>query len=190
MKKNNAAAIFLALFVGILLQGCGGSGTPTQEPVTPAAEPAPATEPMAKAETPEPAPTAEAAPEATFVIKPGPDANEEIQEALIEAEPGDVILLEEGTFDLKLGLSLDADGVTVRGRGMDNSILSFTGQVAGSEGLHITSDDVVLEDFAVEDTKGNAIKSHSADNIVYRRVRAEWTGGPKPENGAYGACTR
>ena len=102
------------------------------------------------------------------------------------AEPGDVILLEEGVFKLELGLSLDVDNVTLRGRGMEKSILDFKGQVAGAEGLHVTSDNVLLEDFAVIDTKGNGIKSHSANNIIYRRIRAEWTAGPKTENGAYG----
>ena len=145
---------------------------------------------MEKAEAPapaaEPTPEAAPAPEAAFVINPGPEANEEIQIALIEAEAGDVIQLEEGTFDIALGLSLDVENVTLRGRGMDKTILNFTGQVSGSEGLHVTSDDVTLEDFAIVDTKGNAFKSHSTDNIIYRRLKAEWTGGPKPENGAYG----
>ncbi len=39
---------------------------------------------------------------------------------------------------------------------------------------------------AIEDTKGNGLKSLKANNIVLRRVRAEWTGGPKATNGAYG----
>jgi parallel beta-helix repeat protein len=123
---------------------------------------------------------------AAYVIAPGSEAQTELQEALIMAEPGDVVQLEEGTFDLELGLSLDVDNVTLRGRGMDKTVLDFKGQVAGAEGLHVTSDNVLLEDFAIVDTKGNGVKSHSANNIIYRRVRAEWTGGPKPENGAYG----
>jgi len=43
-----------------------------------------------------------------------------------------------------------------------------------------------LRDFAVENTRGDGIKSKGADNIVYARVRVEWTGGPKETNGAYG----
>jgi len=85
-----------------------------------------------------------------------------------------------------MGLSLDVDGVTVRGEGMDKTILNFKNQQAGSEGLYVTSDHVTLEDFAIEDTKGNCHKSNGADYHVIRRVRAEWTAGPKTENGAYG----
>ncbi|MDL2353458.1 MAG: parallel beta-helix domain-containing protein, partial [Pseudomonadota bacterium] len=52
--------------------------------------------------------------------------------------------------------------------------------------LLVTSDDVTLRDFAVENTHGDGIKSKGADNIVYYRVRVTWTGGPKETNGAYG----
>lgn len=119
-------------------------------------------------------------------IAPGPDVQMELQEALILAEPGQVIELAAGRYELTMGLSLAVDGVTVRGAGMDETVLSFTEQDAGSEGLLITSDDVTLEDFAVEDTRGDAIKANGSKRITFRRVRTEWTGGPSPDNGPYG----
>ncbi len=109
-----------------------------------------------------------------------------LQEALILAQPGDVIELGEGRFALTDGLSLDVDGVTVRGAGMDRTILDFTGQQGAGEGLLVTSDKVTLRDFAVENPKGDGIKSKGADGIVYSGIRVEWTGGPKATNGAYG----
>ena len=109
-----------------------------------------------------------------------------LQEALILAAPGDVIELGEGRFTLTDGLSLDADGVTLRGQGMDKTILDFTGQEGSGEGLLVTSDNVTLRDFAVENPKGDGIKSKGADMIVYSGIRVEWTGGPKETNGAYG----
>jgi parallel beta-helix repeat protein len=119
-------------------------------------------------------------------VDAGPGAQERLQEALILAQPGDVVRLGEGKFDLTDGLSLDVAGVTVKGAGPDKSVLSFAGQLAAGEGLLVTSDNVVLRDFAVEDSKGDAIKSKGADNIVYHNLRVEWTGGPKETNGAYG----
>ncbi|MBI1403583.1 MAG: hypothetical protein GC147_10250 [Porphyrobacter sp.] len=119
-------------------------------------------------------------------IEPGEDAQARLQEALILAEPGDVIELGEGRFTLTDGLSLDVDGVTLRGAGMEASILDFTDQQGAGEGLLVTSDNVTLRDFAVENPKGDGIKSKGADNIVYAGVRVEWTGGPKETNGAYG----
>ena len=91
-----------------------------------------------------------------------------------------------GTHQLDRGLSLTVDDVTIRGEGMANSVLSFKGQIAGAEGLLITGDNVVLENFAVEDAKGDAIKISDTDGVTIRGVRVEWTGEPKTENGAYG----
>jgi parallel beta-helix repeat protein len=122
----------------------------------------------------------------TVTVPPGADAQEKLQGALIEAAPGDTIQLVAGRYELTDGLSLDVAKVTVRGAGPDKSILSFKGQMGAGEGLLVTSDDVVLRDFAVEDSKGDGIKSKGADRIVYRNVRVEWTGDPKETNGAYG----
>ncbi len=123
---------------------------------------------------------------ASAVIMPGPNAQEEVQEALILAEKGSVVELGAGKFDFKSSLSLDVDDVTIKGAGIDKTILSFKGQDAGSEGLIVTSSGVTLRDFAVEDTIGDAIKVKGAKSISILKVRTEWTGGPKETNGAYG----
>ncbi|MFU7527838.1 parallel beta-helix domain-containing protein [Qipengyuania sp. ASV99] len=119
-------------------------------------------------------------------ITPGEGAQERLQEALILAEPGDEIVLEAGRYALTDGLSLDVDGVTVRGSGMDGTVLDFTAQAGSGEGLLVTGDDVTLRDFALENPKGDGIKSKGADNIVYYRIRVTWTNGPDAGNGAYG----
>lgn len=122
----------------------------------------------------------------TIEVSAGPDAQERLQTALIDAKPGDTVRLGAGRFVLTDGLSLDVARVTLRGAGPDATILDFKGQKAAGEGLLVTSDDVVLRDFAVEDARGDAIKSKGADRIVYYNLRVEWTGGPKETNGAYG----
>ncbi len=119
-------------------------------------------------------------------IHPGENSQEEIQEALILAEDGDIIELASGTFVIKSTLSLDVDNVTLRGAGIDKTILSFATQDAGSEGISVTSNGVTLRDFALEDAVGDAIKTKGCKGISFINVRAEWTGGPKSTNGAYG----
>ena len=114
------------------------------------------------------------------------DAYTAIQQALIMAEPGAVIELGPGRYELSDGLSLNVDDVTIKGAGMDKTILSFRGQETGAEGLLVESSGVTLMDFAVEDAKGDAIKVIGADGITFLRVRAEWTNGPDALNGAYG----
>lgn len=123
---------------------------------------------------------------ATHTIAPGADAADKLQEALIEAQPGDQIVLAAGRYTITDGLSLDVAGVTLRGAGPALTILDFTGQQGSGEGLLVTSDNVTLRDFAIENPKGDGIKSKGADNIIYHRVRVTWTNGPSPDNGAYG----
>jgi parallel beta-helix repeat protein len=121
-----------------------------------------------------------------ITVEAGPNAQERLQTALLDAKPGDVVRIGAGRFELTDGLSLDVNRITIRGAGPDRTVLSFKGQLGAGEGLLVTSDDVVLRDFAVEDSKGDGIKSKGADRIVYKNVRVEWTGGPKATNGAYG----
>ncbi|MCA6299328.1 MAG: right-handed parallel beta-helix repeat-containing protein [Phenylobacterium sp.] len=123
---------------------------------------------------------------ATLVVTPGPDAQERLQTALLDAKPGDTVQIAAGRYDLTDGLSLDVDGVTVAGAGPDATVLSFKGQKGAGEGLLITSDRVTVKDLAVEDTRGDGIKSKGADDIRYLNLRVEWSGGPKEANGAYG----
>jgi len=111
---------------------------------------------------------------------------DELRLALETAKPGDVIVVPEGVHAFTRGLTLNTDGVTLQGAGMDKSILSFAGQIAGAEGLLVNASDFTIEDLAIEDTAGDALKINEGSNIVIRRVRTEWTRGPHTENGAYG----
>jgi parallel beta-helix repeat protein len=129
---------------------------------------------------------ASAAQARTIAVGPGPDAQERIQTALLDAKPGDTVQFAAGRYELTDGLSLDVNNVTVKGAGPDATVLSFKGQKGAGEGLLITSDQVTVRDFAVEDSRGDGIKSKGADEISFLNVRVEWTGGPKETNGAYG----
>ena len=123
--------------------------------------------------------------------KPEPDAapsdfQKQLQTQLITASPGDVITIPAGVHSIDRGLSLNVSGVTIRGEGMDKSILSFRSQVQGAEGLLVNASDFTIEDLAIEDTAGDGLKVNEGRNIVIRRVRTEWTNGPDEKNGAYG----
>jgi parallel beta-helix repeat protein len=117
---------------------------------------------------------------------PAEDFTVTLRAALENAAPGDIIDVPEGTFEFKRSLVLNTDGVTIRGQGMDKSVLSFKGQIAGAEGLSVNASDFVIEDLAIEDTVGDALKVNEGENIVIRRIRTEWTNGPDVNNGAYG----
>jgi parallel beta-helix repeat protein len=133
-----------------------------------------------------PSPIPEAPVPRVIVIRPGPNVQEEAQRALIEAQPGDVIEFAEGTHEFTQGLSLAVEGVTVRGRGMDKTTLSFKNQAVGSAGLLVTRGRFRLEDLSLDDAKGDAVKIQDADGVALRRVRAQWSGEAKETNGPYG----
>ena len=112
----------------------------------------------------------------------------EFQTNLILAEAGDTIIIPEGNFKLKGTLSLDGkENIVISGKGINASILSFKEQEDGAEGLRIINcNNIKLENFTIQDTKGDGIKIQETDGISMVNVKAEWTDGPKPENGAYG----
>jgi parallel beta-helix repeat protein len=109
-----------------------------------------------------------------------------LQEQLLDAKPGSVIEIPAGHYSLKRGLSLRTDGVTIRGAGMDKTVLSFKGQIVGPEGLLVNANDFTIENLAIEDTKGDALKINQGKNITIHGVRIEWTNGAQTTNGAYG----
>lgn len=111
---------------------------------------------------------------------------EQFRSALETAQPGDVIEVPEGTFSFDRSLVMNTHGVTIRGQGLDKTVLSFKGQLAGAEGLSVSASDFTIEDLAIEDTVGDALKVNEGSNIIIRRVRTEWTNGPDVKNGAYG----
>lgn len=110
------------------------------------------------------------------------------QTQFIEVEDGSVIEFPAGMFHLDASLWLDGKkNVTIKGAGMDKTILSFKGQLSGAEGIKITNaSNITLQDVTVQDTKGDAVKTQLVDGITFKNVKTEWTGKPKKENGSYG----
>ncbi len=120
------------------------------------------------------------------VIEPGPHFEKELQTALIQARPGDVIQLPSGRFQMTGTLSVTVPGVTIRGAGMDKTVLSYVHQSTGSAGVLATGNNFALEGLTIEDTKGDGVKINGADGVTIRGVKAEWTAGPDEKNGSYG----
>ncbi len=114
------------------------------------------------------------------------DFQKSLQEQLIAAKPGNVIDLPEGKFHFDQTLSLMVDNVTIRGKGMDKTILSFSGQQGSGQGLLVKANGFTIEDVGIEDTAGDALTVQGGANTIIRRVRTEWMRGPNEGNGPYG----
>lgn len=115
----------------------------------------------------------------------------EMEAALVEqfilAKDSSTIELPEGHFLFSQSLSLDnKTHLTIKGQGMDKTVLSFKGQTSGAEGIKITnSNNIVLEDFTIEDAAGDNLKISETATVTMRRLRSAWTGQVSEENGAY-----
>jgi parallel beta-helix repeat protein len=103
-----------------------------------------------------------------------------------DAVAGEIIAFGAGTFDFTTDLSLTANQITLRGQGMDATILSFAGQTTGAQGILVTGDDFLAQDLAIEDTVGDGLKIEGSQGVILQRVRVEWNGPASENNGAYG----
>jgi len=115
------------------------------------------------------------------------DIQKQLQTQLIMAEDGDTITLAEGVMSMDGTLSMEGKKkITIKGKGIDKSIISFKGQLTGAEGLRISNcENITLEDFSVQDAKGDCIKAMDVNGITFRRIKAEWTGKLSSKNGSY-----
>lgn len=119
-----------------------------------------------------------------FTVSPGPSATEQMLEAMVQLRPGDVLEFDCGFFELSKGLLLQAtEDVTVRGCGMNDTVLSFLNSVnaTGFEANFIQG--VTFEDFTILDTPGDGLKFVGVKWGTARRVRAMWSGGLCREEG-------
>ena len=121
-----------------------------------------------------------------IIIEAGPNAHERLQEAMILMKDGDTLIIDSGNYFFEDSLSLDVDNVTIKGKGMNETILDFKDQKTGAQGLLVTSDKVTLEGFSIMNAKGDALKVIGSKGINMINLKTEWTGGPKSSNGAYG----
>ena len=179
-----ARPLLLVILLCAALSACGGEEGNTGDPqpdmsadMMPDAEPAPAL------------------PEGCdLFVEPGEDDQRSVQIALIEVRENQTVCLGAGTFEFLSEVSLSVDGVTVRGEGMDATILDFTDQDSGGNGVKITSDGVTFEDLQVLNTPGDGIRADDVEDITFRRIKILWSSPEVEEHGAYGlypvGCTR
>ncbi len=116
------------------------------------------------------------------------DLEEEILEAFILAKDSANIELPEGHFLFSQSLSIDGKKhITIKGKGMDKTILSFKGQTKGAEGILVTNCyNFTIEDLTIEDAAGDNLKISESENVTIRNIRSSWTGKVSTQNGAYG----
>jgi parallel beta-helix repeat protein len=124
----------------------------------------------------------------TTIIAEGSDT-ETIQTTLIEAETGDVLCFEDGTYELTGELSLTVNDVTMRGNPDDREavLLDYSkhedGQ--GKDALSVSGAGFTIEHMSIKNSRGNTIVVKGAERATFRNLKVYWDAGSVTENGAY-----
>jgi hypothetical protein len=103
-------------------------------------------------------------------LSPGTDLETRTLDALINAEPKTIIELPAGTYDFVGELSVSVDNIVLRGQGMTadtGTVLRFDGQTTGSQSILATGNNFVVEDLAVENSPGDAIKIKDSNGVPF-----------------------
>lgn len=98
------------------------------------------------------------------------------------------IEIEQGHFLLDDELILEGKKeVTIRGKGLEKTILSFRNNNEIKNGIHVYNcQNVILEDLSLEDASELNLKVSFTDGIIIRRLKSGWTGLTNEKNGSYG----
>lgn len=121
-----------------------------------------------------------------LAVAPSDDDQTAVQEALIEVEDGQVVCLAAGSYAFTRQLNVDANDITIRGDSAETTILDFSDQKSGGNGMLITGDNTTIEDLQVKNTPGDGIRADQVDGISFVRMSVVWDASESLENGAYG----
>lgn len=107
-------------------------------------------------------------------------------DAVNDLPAGTRIVLGAGRFHFENAVTIRDQGVIFEGQGKDVTILDFSTQVAQSNGVDVVGDNFTISDLTITDSKKDALRIENSTNVVIRRVKATWSGGPMTTNGSYG----
>jgi parallel beta-helix repeat protein len=112
-----------------------------------------------------------------------------IANAVATATANTTFAFAAGTFNFTNTLTFPkVSGLKIQGAGIDQTILSWSGQVGGSGGM-LTSDgtsNITFTGFTVVDTKGDGIKVVGGNGVTFQNVRVHWTNADGTTHGSYG----
>lgn len=106
----------------------------------------------------------------------GPESQKQALIAFFEAREGDTIEFCEGQHDFTTGLTMTGKrGITIRGAGMDKTILSFANSPA-QDGINVNqTDGFTIEDITVYDAPGNGVRVFRSEHVTFSRVKIGWS---------------
>lgn len=203
LARDGATGLVIALSLGACPASSGDSdsdGTATEATDPTAASEATdgtaATEPTTTEATGTTADTDETAGPTTGPVLPAdcdalvvPGSGDDVgalQGALLDAAEDSVVCMGAGVFTLNTEITISVDGLTLRGESRDATILDFSTQDLGANGIKISGDRVTVKSFTVRETPGDGIRGDDVSDITFDDLSVEWAGKLSMDSGAYG----
>jgi len=123
-------------------------------------------------------------------VESGAGALDSLKTAFATAVPETIIQLPKGTIQVDSELVLASSHVLVKGKNPKKTILDFSGQVSGGQGILISGDYVTFQNFTVLNTPGDGIRAQREGGIVqgvtFEKMKVEFNTEPEDDRGAYG----
>ncbi len=124
--------------------------------------------------------------EYTTILSFGPGDENKIVEAFLTAKDSSSIELKAGTYKFD-NLSLaQLKHILIKGEGHDKTILDFSSQTQGGEGIRVT--DVrgfTIDGMTIRDSKGDLLKITKSEDVVISNLHAIWSNKADSANGGY-----
>ncbi|MCC6287030.1 MAG: right-handed parallel beta-helix repeat-containing protein [Chitinophagaceae bacterium] len=104
-----------------------------------------------------------------------PGEENKIVEALLSIKDSTSILLKAGRYSFDNLSIAQVNHIALRGEGKEKTILDFSTQTQGGEGIRVTNiHGFTITDMTIRDSKGDLLKINKSSNIVIASLNAIW----------------
>ncbi len=120
------------------------------------------------------------------IVTFSPGEESKIVEAFLSLKDSSSVVLKQGTYHFD-NLSLaQLKHILLKGEGADKTILDFSEQTQGGEGIRVTNvKGFVIKDLQLQNSKGDLIKINKCEDVVISGLRAVWQHNADSANGGY-----
>ena len=111
----------------------------------------------------------------TTEISYGPGDENKITEAFLSLKDSSSILLKAGIYKFDNLSIAQLKHILIRGEGYDRTILDFSAQSQGGEGIRVTDvKGFTIADMTIRDSKGDLVKINKCRDVIIRNLHATW----------------
>jgi parallel beta-helix repeat protein len=105
----------------------------------------------------------------------GPGEESKISEAFLSMKDSTSLLLKAGTYKFDNLSIAQLKHIQIRGEGFDKTILDFSSQSQGGEGIRVTDvTGFTIDGMTIRDSKGDLIKISKCRDVVVSNLHAVW----------------